>query len=382
MKYLLLIGLVAASGWLAAQTVSTLVPGLAGDDLHYGADGYLYSSIYGGYHFRRIDPNTGHMDTILQVNTPTIGAIEVDDNLNIYTCSYENGWFGNFKEGDSDIDITHTGLAGPAGIARDEEGNLYVATNQDHSIVKISPEGTQSTYAQGIPLFWPTGITTAPDGNLYIANLYNGRLCKVTPGGGPEVLATLPGIGTDANPDLAYVTWAAGKLFLCHFGSHKIYQVNPENGDTLCIAGTGHPGHIDGPAQEAAFEHPTGIAASPTGDTLFVTDGVAPDQRLRMIVLATSTAVQNTANEKEEIKLLSAMPIKESLQFEVFSEHGSELNLQILNVSGQIMREDTLWHTGSGKQACELNLAQLPSGNYYLKVWGKILYPTVGFIRQ
>ena len=63
------------------QTVSTLVQSNVGDDLHFAADGYIYSSHYGGTYFRKINPHTSEVDTILTATTSTIGAIDLDEDL-------------------------------------------------------------------------------------------------------------------------------------------------------------------------------------------------------------------------------------------------------------------------------------------------------------
>ncbi|GJM34184.1 MAG: hypothetical protein DHS20C18_31850 [Saprospiraceae bacterium] len=347
-----------------AQTVSTLVPFNVGDDLHYGIDGYIYSSHYGEGFFRKIDPESGSVDTILAITDATIGAIEVDDSLKIFTSSYDNGWIGYFREGDTTITHLVEGFSGPAGITHGSDGILYVANNQNARIIRIQPNGQFDIFTLGNPLFWPTGITIDPDNNLYVASLFNGQIIKITPNRQMSVLGNLPAI-LDNNEDVAYLTWASGKLYICHFGRHTIYEMDAETGDFHILAGTGQPGNADGPALEATFERPTGIAASPTGDTLYVTDGVAPNQRLRRIVLQGPNAAVAPTPALNVLKL-RANPVGDHLVAEITLNAFSSPIYSIVDVGGKIWTKQPLLDLPAGKHILELPLSQLPTGSYFL----------------
>ncbi len=70
-------------------------------------------------------------------------------------------------------DAASTGglLAGPDGIAYDDDGNLFVANLLTDTIVKIDPAGSASLFAQDPALIRaPGGLTIDGAGNLYIAN--------------------------------------------------------------------------------------------------------------------------------------------------------------------------------------------------------------------
>ncbi|MCB0517591.1 MAG: T9SS type A sorting domain-containing protein [Saprospiraceae bacterium] len=371
----------AFTGGADAQTVSTLVPFNVGDDMHYAADGYIYSSHYGGNYFRKINPLTGEVDTILNANTTTIGAIEMDDNLTIYTCSYELGWVGKFIEGDNSISNITTGLLGPAGITHDNNGNLYVATNQNKRIVKILPNGTKETFVQGSPLSWPTGITIDPDGNLFVANMFSGQIIKVSPDKQMTVLATLPAVN-DQIPDVAYLTWTNDKLFICHYDKNVIYEMSPDNGDFHIVAGTGQPGHTDGPALEATFQIPTGIVASPSGDTLYVTDGVSPNQRLRMIVFDEASLYEERQEKANEFIKISPNPVQEKLTINISLKKTQSIDFQIIDANGKICLAKNKVYITSGKQEMEMDILGLAGGVYYLRAFNDQFQETVRFVKS
>lgn len=366
---------------LYSQTVSTLVPTNVGDDLHFGADGNIYSSHYGGRNFRKINPATGSVDTILTVNTLTIGAIEMDDSLKIYTSSYDNGWVGKFVEGDNAITTIATGLSGPAGITHDNNGNLYVATNANHRIIKITPEGQQSIFASGDPLFWPTGITIDPEGTLYVANMFNGKIIKITQEQEVSVLATLPA-NSNQVPDLAYLTWTNEKLYVCHYENHQIYEVDPFNGDHEIIGGTGQAGHENGLANMATFEHPTGIVASPTGDSLFITDGDAPIQRLRMIVLDAVSPSSEIKPIRLEVRNLFPNPTRDTLNVELDSRNAQTFNFQISDTTGRQIFQNQQYDLKQGYNRLEFAAADLVAGLYFLKITGRGFQKTITFAKS
>jgi sugar lactone lactonase YvrE len=89
-------------------------------------------------------------------------------------------------------------LRGPAGLALDSSGNLYIADYLDNRVRKVSPGGIISTVAgkgdSNVPigdggpaikaaLAGPLGVTVDASGNLYIADTYFGLVRKVSPDG-------------------------------------------------------------------------------------------------------------------------------------------------------------------------------------------------------
>src|SRR5438128_401533 len=58
-------------------------------------------------------------------------------------------------------------------------------------------------------------------------------------------------------------------LYVAMAGSHQIWRLDPEGGEVAAVAGTGRE-RVDGPAAEAAFAQPSGLALA--GTTLYVAD--------------------------------------------------------------------------------------------------------------
>jgi tetratricopeptide (TPR) repeat protein len=76
------------------------------------------------------------------------------------------------------------GLVGPTGIAVGPNGELYVANYTKNNIVRILPNGNQSTITQGGLINGPIGLVRDPrNGNLYVANYISGDVVSITPSG-------------------------------------------------------------------------------------------------------------------------------------------------------------------------------------------------------
>jgi len=188
-----------------------------------------------------------------------------------------------------------SGFAGPVGIAADPDGSFYVLNCSNNTITKILPDRSVTTFAQSSLLNCPNGITRAQDGHLYVVNFSDGRMLKVTPSGEVAEFATLPGGGN------GHVAIARGALYATSFQGQRVYRVSFA-GEVTLLTGTGAIGEQNGPAAEATFSWPNGIAAGPQGDRVYINDYLnrsrltpevpsVPRWSLRQITLASLSAV-------------------------------------------------------------------------------------------
>lgn len=187
-------------------------------------------------------------------------------------------------------------LTGPTGMVLDAEGNLFVAllTNE---ITRITPTKIPTPFSNSGLLNAPLGMVAGNDGTLYVSNAGNGAILQITSEGAVTLLAGLPKPG-------AFMTFANDRLYVVTPTDHRIHQVTLD-GEVSALAGTGFPGLQDGSAFEASFLRPYGIAASVTGDTLYVNDSgdinsstVHPNV-IRMITGVHNADTSPVANEDE-----------------------------------------------------------------------------------
>ena len=72
------------------------------------------------------------------------------------------------------------------GMAFDEAGNLFVAEQDSHSILKFSPDATKSTFASGLR---PFDMALDRLGNLFVWDAESQSIVKFTPDGTKSTFA-------------------------------------------------------------------------------------------------------------------------------------------------------------------------------------------------
>jgi sugar lactone lactonase YvrE len=201
--------------------------------------------------------------------------------------------FGFAGDGGAAIDAE---LAGPAGVAVDSSGNIYIATYADNRIRKVAASnGNISTFAgnsgygfagDGGPILSaqlsaPRGICLDSAGNLYLADRWNNRIRKIAGGtistiagngqanfGGDNGLATSAQLSA---PDGVAVD-NAGNVYISDFLNNRVRMVSP-SGVITTYAGNGLSGFSGdgGQATSAALSQPAGLAVDAAGN-LYIAD--------------------------------------------------------------------------------------------------------------
>jgi len=197
---------------------------------------------------------------------------------------------------------TSAQLSGPAAIAVDSAGSLYIADAYNNRIRKVSGgviTTVAGTGAQGFSgdngpatsaqLNGPNAIAVDSAGNLYIADTGNNRVRKVSNG----VIATVAGNGTlgfsgdkgpATNAQLYYpegvAVDSAGNLYIADAYNNRIRKVS--NGVITTVAGNGAFGISgdDGPATSGQLYKPSGVAVDSAGN-LYIAD--TQDNRIRKV---------------------------------------------------------------------------------------------------
>lgn len=80
----------------------------------------------------------------------------------------------------------------------------------------------------------------------------------------------MQGDGVDALSSPWDVTWWQDRVWVAMAGIHQLWSFDPRTGELRVEAGTTHEGLVDGPAEEAWFAQPSGLAAD--GDRLWIAD--------------------------------------------------------------------------------------------------------------
>ncbi|MGW7197821.1 NHL domain-containing thioredoxin family protein [Streptomyces chryseus] len=182
-------------------------------------------------------------------------------------------------------------------------GNFLVSDTTRHQLVELEADGETVVRRIGGPGEFkePQGLAMLPDGRIVIADTVHHQLRAYDPATGAiEVVAGTgkqwwqgsPTSGPARDVDLSSpwdVAWWQGKVWIAMAGVHQLWTYDPEEGTVRVAAGTTNEGLVDGPAAEAWFAQPSGLAAD--GDRLWVADSETSALRYVDSDLVVHTAV-------------------------------------------------------------------------------------------
>ncbi len=267
---LALVGLALAEG--PAPYVTTLdldddlpsrgrLGGISVDD-----NGFIYVSDFGSTIWR-ISPEGGV--EVLDNSLRGSSGNTVDSAGNLYQASFRDNRIVRIDKTGKLENYATEGLDGPVGITFDGSGNLYVCNCSGNYIAKVDSNGTTTRFAESPDFDCPNGITFDPSGYFIVASFNNGYLVRVSPDGEAETWVEVP------EGRNAHVAATEDGLYVTKIESNRIYRID-RAGTIEAFAGTGELGLDDGPALEATFARPNGIAVSPDGRALYVNNLEGP----------------------------------------------------------------------------------------------------------
>ncbi|WP_028810615.1 NHL domain-containing thioredoxin family protein [Streptomyces flavidovirens] len=184
-------------------------------------------------------------------------------------------------------------------------GNFLVSDTTRHQLVELEADGETVVRRIGGDGDFkePQGLALLPDGRVVVADTVHHRLRTYDPASGAiETVAGTgkqwwqgsPTSGPARDVDLSSpwdVAWWQGKVWIAMAGVHQLWTYDPEAGTVQVAAGTTNEGLVDGPAAEAWFAQPSGLAVSPDGDRLWVADSETSALRYVDSELVVHTAV-------------------------------------------------------------------------------------------
>lgn len=186
------------------------------------------------------------------------------------------------------------GFGRPRGLAPLTAGNLFLSDRLMEIVEQLDPASGTTAFIAGAlgdagfqdgtgsaaQFSNPLGAAVMPDGSIVVADAMNNRIRQVTLEG---VVTTFAGDGTAAMNDGPALSAqfnfpgdvavdAAGNVYVTDEGNQRIRRIRTD-GTVETLAGNGTQGFQDGAGNIAEFYGQEGIAVTPDGATVYVTDG-------------------------------------------------------------------------------------------------------------
>jgi sugar lactone lactonase YvrE len=211
-------------------------------------------------------------------------------------------------------------LNGPAGVAIDRSGNLYVADALNQRVRMVDASGRISTVAgdgvagitgdggpaKAAKLSNPVAVAVSSSGDVYIADAGNHRVRRITPTG---TMTTVAGDGragfsgdggsaasAQLDTPMAVAVDGSGNIYIADAGNNRVRRIDAA-GIIGTVAGNGTAGSMGdaGPATQAQLRGPIGVAVDASGNLYIADEGNSRIRRVSAAGVITTLAGTGTA---------------------------------------------------------------------------------------
>jgi len=331
-----------------ARTVDTFLSGtVAFDGMTFDEGGNLYATQYTS------PPQTGNLYKITPDGTVTIlraglrgaAGVAIDGAGFIFVAEYNSSTVRKISP-TGQAEIFASGFNGPIGLDFDSLGNLYVQNFNVSTVQRVNPSGVVELFATVPGYTVGSALAIDDEDNLYLTSYSSNRIYRVTPDGTPSFYLA------GGSPGYGFIRWGSGQLYLTGINDHRIYSLTPSAGAVLnVIAGTGVPGTTDGPADQAEFDTPLGLAVLPTpgGDILYV--GEPPSVSFRRITPEATSSTEEVVLHGERSALAFPNPFRQSTTLRFRTPTTGRVQVDLFDVSGKQVRGLSIMTQHPGSQS-------------------------------
>ena len=185
-----------------------------------------------------------------------------------------------------------------SGVAVDKQGDIYVVEVLGNRVRRITPDGEVSTLAgtggrgytdgpgSAAQFSGPESLDVDDKGNVYVADASNHCIRLILPDG---TVSTLAGVGGEAGyrdgpASQALFSYPTGvavdkarTVYVADAGNNRIRVISPD-GMVTTLAGSGEWGFQDGSASQAQFDGPYRLTVDTEGN-VYVVDAIVAEKR-------------------------------------------------------------------------------------------------------
>lgn len=340
-----------------AQTVTTIVQNSGvTDDLIFDTNGNLLGADYSGSAVYEVLLANGTSSIFSDgYNTPNGLALHHDGT--IYMADNQgNRVYKIFPDGSSEVFVEYFN---PSGLIFEQDSDTLIVTSyMGDKISKIAPDSSVTDWTSGGNLAGggPVGLCYDDDGNLYVGNFDNRKITQILSDGTQVPITQGPTSGW-----LGFITYSEGYIYGTLFSTHKIFEYELGSGQEAKVILGSTGGNTDGGPDEAKFNGPNGILASPNGDTLYISS--YNTSNIRMV-----TNLRGLPSNNEEIISNTELNIypnpfsnNVTLSFEL--KKAAKVSIEVNDIDGKLISNQLKSKfLNAGEHRIEINGINIPNG--------------------